>query len=262
MSRNYFEDCYKIDFEKNQLQNNYFFADASALAYRGEIFAKEQYANIGYKTHFYLNIAGAQGHIAANNKNIIISFRGTEPKEINDLYADVKFGKRKAKLGGEGWVHSGFQGEVDKLFPTVLQCIPKQTNKKIYITGHSLGGAMATVCASRLEHLNPTLYTYGSPRVGGSWFVRGLKVEHHRFVNNNDLVPGFPLWIMGYAHHGSLVYINHYGNIRKMTYWQRFKDKLRGRWAAMKKKQFFDGLVDHSIGLYADKLKKVYKDSL
>ena len=56
--------------------------------------------------------------------------------------------------------------------------------------------------------------------------------------------------------------VNHYGNIRKMTYWQRFKDKFRGRWAAMKKKQFFDGLVDHSIGLYADKLKKVYKDSL
>ena len=60
-----------------------------------------------------------------------------------------------------------------------------------------------------------------------------------------------------FRHHGELVYINHYGNIRKMTFWQRFKDKLRGRRAAWRNKQPFDGVRDHDIGAYHEKIKNV-----
>ena len=62
---------------------------------------------------------------------------------------------------------------------------------------------------------------------------------------------------MGYRHHGELQYINYYGNIRKLTPWQKFKDSMRGRGKALKKFQLFDGIFDHSIGLYCDKLKKL-----
>lgn len=78
-------------------------------------------------------------------------------------------------------------------------------NKKLYVTGHSLGGAMATICASRLsaQGMNVEgLYTYGSPRVGDGEFVANLKVNHFRFVNNNDAVPKVPPQVFGYRHHG------------------------------------------------------------
>ena len=42
-------------------------------------------------------------------------------------------------------------------------------------------------------------------------------------VNNNDIVTKIPLALIFYRHHGKLVYINHYGKIRNMTWWQRLK---------------------------------------
>ena len=118
---------------------------------------------------------------------------------------------------------------------------------------------MATICASRLERDVEELYTYGSPRVGGNEFVNNMLVDHYRHVNNNDMVARVPFWIMGFRHHGDLTYINHYGNIRKLTVWQRVKDQLRGRWAAIKKLQLFDGIRDHDIGKYSEKLKNAVK---
>ena len=90
-------------------------------------------------------------------------------------------------------------------------------------------------------------------------FDHDLDVEHYRFRNNNDIVPTVPLWIMGYRHHGTERYINHYGNIRRLSFWQKIKDSLRGRWCAMKNKQIFDGIYDHNIEHYSSKLKKFKK---
>lgn len=68
------------------------------------------------------------------------------------------------------------------------------------------------------------------------------------------------MWVMFYRHHGDLTYINHYGNIRKMTLWQRVKDKLRGRWRALQKRQPFDGAYDHSMGHYVKYVLKNFEE--
>ena len=156
-----------------------------------------------------------------------------------------------------------FKAEIDKVWVTLVNILKKRNSKlPVFVTGHSLGGAMATICCSRLEdefndELCLFLYTYGSPRVGDKKFVDGLCVPHVRFQNNNDVVCKIPFWVMGYRHHGDLQYINYYGNIRKMSWWQRFKDSWRGRGKALKKFQLFDGMYDHSITGYADKLGKL-----
>jgi len=78
-------------------------------------------------------------------------------------------------------------------------------NKKLYITGHSLGGAMATICASRMVARGIVvsgLYTFGSPRVGDAEFVAHLGTTHFRFVNNNDIVTKAPPLMCGFRHHG------------------------------------------------------------
>ena len=65
-------------------------------------------------------------------------------------------------------------------------------------------------------------------------------------------MPKVPPSIFGYVykHAGKLRYINHYGNIRTATVWQRIKDKIRGRLAALRKWQLFDGAYDHSMHYY------------
>ena len=235
--RNFLESCDVLDWD-NQTWRSYFFAELSALAYHDGTRVKKEVKKIGFKKYKFLENDGAQCHIIENPTNFIIAFRGTEPSEFSDVKADLLAVKRKSRT--EGQVHMGFLLEIRKLWPDIKALLPKTKKKQIWITGHSLGAAMATLCASRLEDRTPKLYTYGSPRVGGKLFVMGCMIDHYRFVNNNDVVTKVPFWIMGFRHHGDLTYINYYGNVRKLTYWQKVKDHMRGRRAAIKKLQFFD----------------------
>ena len=222
------------------------------LAYKSKE-AWMDFKEMGYPNHKFYNVHGAQVHVVWNQDEMVICFRGTEPSEFSDITADLNAFPDRAQVGG--WVHNGFQNELEKVWPNVNTMFRDNgKNKELFICGHSLGGAMATVAASRL---NPTaLFTYGSPRVGTKKFCANITCEHHRHVNNNDIVTKVPFAIMGYKHHGDLRYINFYGNIRKMTKWQRVKDGWRGRVTAWKKKQPFDGARDHGMQNYVKYLEK------
>ena len=229
------------------------FAKAAELAYKNKKESTAAWKELGYGNHRFIDIDGAQVHILWNKTEMVLAFRGTEPDEFSDITADLNAFPDRAQVGG--WVHNGFQNELEKVWKDVLAVLADNLGSKaLYICGHSLGGAMATVAASRL---NPhALYTYGSPRVGTRKFVQNITCKHYRHVNNNDIVPKVPFAFLGYRHHGELQYINFYGNIRKMTYWQRFKDGWRGRVAAWKNKQPFDGARDHSMTNYVKYLEK------
>jgi len=75
----------------------------------------------------------------------------------------------------------------------------------IYVTGHSLGGAIATLAAADLYSLSPDLsvYTFGSPRVGdlafASYFDKIIP-DTFRVVHNQDLVPHIPQRFLGFRH--------------------------------------------------------------
>ena len=93
----------------------------------------------------------------------------------------------------------------------------------------------------------------GNPRVGNRQFIASQKVailvHTSRYVNNNDIVQKYPSWLL-FVHGGKLMYINHFGNIRILTYWQRVKDPWRGFISAFKKFQFFDFVSDHGMPKY------------
>lgn len=229
------------------IENCHHMALCAEIAYKDEAEAKSAYKNLGYSYHKYIEVDGAQCHISWNKDNMTISFRGTEPDEFSDIKADLNALPKRGQSGG--WVHNGFQGELDKVWPTLKSFIDKNKKERtLYICGHSLGGAMATVAASRMRP--DALYTYGSPRVGTRSFVKSFDTPHYRHVNNNDIVPSVPPFFLGYKHHGTLRYINYYGNIRKLTFWQRIKDQWRGRFTALKKKIPFDGAYDHGMNHY------------
>lgn len=228
-------------------------AKLAALAYFDGKEAKEAVKSLGYTYHKFFEHNGAQCHVAYNKKEYVIAFRGTEPDELSDVLADLNAWPAGAMT--HGLVHSGFKGETDKIWAALLRHYKEfAKNKKVYITGHSLGGAMATIACSRLEEISKIeqLTTFGSPRVGTRKFVKNIATPHMRFVNNNDIVTKVPLLLMGYKHHGKLQYINFYGNVRKLTTWQMIKDRWRG-WRS----GILDGALDHGMQNYVEFTKKL-----
>lgn len=233
-------------------------AQCAEIAYADGPEAKPRYKALGYTTHKFIENEGAQCHIISNKEEVVICFRGTEPKEFSDIKADLNAFPDKA-WNGHGLVHNGFQEEVNKIWDQINAALSKMKTdgKKFFICGHSLGGAMATIATSRFGDKVDCLYTYGSPRVGTRKFVKSFaNIPHFRHVNNNDLVTAVPFAIMGYRHHCPPRYINYFGKIRKMSKWQRTKDKWRGRWQALKKRMPFDGAYDHSMVYYCKYCKE------
>lgn len=239
-------------------------ADFAKIAYEKQDIAQTQIQSLGYNEFAWFDTDGTQAFACrkSNANNIFIVFRGTEPNQMKDILADVKAWRKPARE--KGLVHFGFAQALDKVYDNIVQWLSEQKldgERNITCTGHSLGAALATIMASRLDANE--LYTFGSPRVGDRRFVKEMntdKIKHYRFVNNNDIVTRVPPPIV-YRHHGELVYINHYGNIRNMTVWQRIKDQWRGRLAAWKKREFFDGARDHSMDLYHRKIYNGYIQS-
>ena len=199
-----------------------------------------------------ISINSAECLITKIDSQLWIAFRGTQPNQLNDLKADLNMFKEKSESAG--MVHGGFKEEVDELWEEIvkeLQRNGKLANPRdVYFCGHSLGGAMATIAATRYP-LAEAVYTFGSPRVGGKVFVDTCQVKHYRFVNNNDLVPKVPPSLLGFKHDGVEMYFNSKENLALgYTFWQDMWDLVKGLVSAWSQFKFFDGLTDHGMDGY------------
>lgn len=232
------------------------FAELSQIAY----FSGPGARRLGFTTTEFYDVDGAQSYRFMNKHDIVIACRGTQPKEFNDIKADLKAYPIKAETVSR--VHRGFKTEVDKVWPMIEEDLAREADDRaVWFCGHSLGGGMATIISSRCQSSelvpNPKeLHTFGSPRVGWGKYVNQHPFTHYRWVNNNDIVTRVPFYILGYKHHGQEQYFNTWGNLRKMSYWQRCKDRLRGMWRGLKQGKI-DNFTDHSIADYAIHCKKL-----
>ena len=238
------------------------FARLASIAYSDDVEqVKKDVRKLGFTTVEFYNRAGAQAYRFMNKVDLVIACRGTQPTEFNDIKADLKAMPVVAETVSR--VHRGFKAEVDELWPMISEDLARKTNrdKNVWFCGHSLGAAMTTIMASRcncdidMPDIHE-VYTYGSPRVGWRGYCRSLNVTHHRWVNNNDIVTTVPLKIMGYVHHGTEHYMNAYGLERKLTSWQRAKDRWRGMWMGIKQGKV-DNFGDHSMTEYIANLEKM-----
>ena len=231
------------------------FAKLSSIAYNDNIEdVKKQVKKLGFTTVEFYNRKGAQAYRFMNTEDLVIACRGTQPTEFNDIKADLNAIPVVAETISR--VHRGFKEEVDELWPMICEDIGRTVNvgKNLWICGHSLGAAMATIMANRCEcdvELNDPieLYTYGSPRVGWPTYVKSFGTVHHRWRNNNDIVTTVPPRLLGFRHCGEQHYINAYGQVRNPTGWQLVKDKWRGIWMGLKQGKV-DSFSDHSMVEY------------
>ena len=140
--------------------------------------------------------------LTSKQHNILV-FRGTQTQAEWLQNLNAKQVKYDAPDGKDyGAVHEGFLGSTRKLNPDPV-AIAKQLDPTIpcYITGHSLGAAVATLLAMKIVRQVPQLkdqiqlYTFAGPRVGSPKFVQAhsqLIPNSYRIVNLADSVPLFP----------------------------------------------------------------------
>lgn len=138
------------------------------------------------------NANGTQAFLVSNDnlKMNVLAFRGTE-SDIRDIKADLK----ASTLEVDGYkVHSGFYHAFNEVKEDVEFALEELTNGyALYITGHSLGGALAMLATKYIVSDSiGACYTFGGPRVASSNFSDSIKTPIYRVVNAADIVPRMP----------------------------------------------------------------------
>lgn len=152
--------------------------------------------------------------------SLILAFRGT--REPWDFIMDARFlAKRKLHplLPDAAAVHRGFADGYWGVSAQIIATINERKPRRIIVTGHSLGGARAILCAAHLEMLSlpvSDVVTFGAPRVGNAAFRDYYNDRLHestlRFEAQGDLVPWTPPWLLnGYRHAGRSAYLHNDG---------------------------------------------------
>ena len=137
----------------------------------------------------------------------VLVFRGTE-QDIRDFITDCDVGALPllSTSSVEALVHRGFERALDSVWRQIETSLQK-SSEPIWVTGHSLGAALATLACRRFSFA--ACYTYGSPRVGNQAFVEQLTaMPIFRVVDDEDLVCKIPIESMGFAHAGTCIQLH------------------------------------------------------
>ncbi|MEA1910108.1 MAG: lipase family protein [Spirochaetota bacterium] len=225
----YFENVEHHLLEHNNTEyspvNAWWFAECSFLAYCHPGFARMAYKLAGFDGFQFLGDTGTECMVSWNSRVVIAAFRGTEMKSFSTLHeirTDLKTAPVSFETGGK--VHKGFLNGLDEIWegPEGLKVlleglIAEKTDRPLFITGHSLGGALASLCFARIPQAKG-LYTYGAPRVGDKEFVNLFEGRSvWRIENVRDPVPLVPLDIpslgFNFADLGTLKFLDPDGRV-------------------------------------------------
>ncbi|MCB1644453.1 MAG: lipase family protein [Pseudomonadales bacterium] len=169
-----------------------------------------------------------QCYLMRDDENIIVVFRGSDSGA--DWFANFQATQDPGPLDGTG-AHEGFQ---DALYPAVIALTrhlgdASARGQRIWITGHSLGGALCSLYAGMLIENGIEvygIYTFASPRPGSPDFQKQLnkliKGPHFRVVNDGDIVPHLPPEPF-FSHPGSRIILK-----------TRRKEKTKSSWMAQR----------------------------
>lgn len=199
----------------------YWLAELARLAYAAEAEVRRFAKDNGFlQCEFWSETASAvdtQVFALADRQVAVVAFRGTEPDVLADIVSDARIRRVRAlaDAADAGEIHEGFARGEAVVAESLIAWLEKHVPPGgiIHLTGHSLGGALATVFAARLARhptLGPrlaSLHTFGCPRVGDAGFTRLLDRRLGgaavRFVHGHDPVPMVPpASAGGYRHLG------------------------------------------------------------
>lgn len=247
------------------------------LAYGTEADIKSQTKDWGFDTFEFFNVDETQAFLAANADAIVVGFRGTS--NINNWMTDLTIHLTGGPLGR---VHEGFLAALNLVWLGLLQAILDTQRSSVsvsasasgahqsssspsgparapslWFTGHSLGGALATLAVAKLiERAQPVdgLYTCGCPRCGDGAFAanfNSLFTQGFRFVYNEDIVTRIPPRIpFGYRHVGTVKHIDTNCQITgELEGWANFLRTVEITMAALETQNLSE-IEDHQMKNY------------
>lgn len=198
------------------------------------------------------------------NEHAYIVFRGTDgvediPTNIDVRYSDWTCGGRASK------VHKGFSDQYSFVRKAILRQIERKKKhlREITVTGHSLGGALATLAASDIAYMfrdkRIHCHTFGSPRVGNEAFRKHFEnvvASSWRVFNREDPVCLVPM-SHRFVHVGSGVCIKDdlevYWDVQDAPWILRL---ALGLWML----DYNAPIKDHDCALYIDRCLSVAGD--
>jgi triacylglycerol lipase len=215
--------AFRFDASDFDMLNAWWLVEAATLAYSEPDFARSTFARAGLSDVRFFNGKSTQCYVACNDDFIIVAFRGTENRSrgehamVYDVLVDLQVNLVPDEGGGR--THSGFRKALDEVWQdweeegkhitglkTYLDQLSARKSRPLWFTGHSLGGAVATLAARRYGTARG-LYTFASPRVGDAEYRDRFSLPCYRFANDNDFVCHFPPEGL-YQHVGSLKFID------------------------------------------------------
>jgi triacylglycerol lipase len=211
----------------------------------------------------FFDVEATQCVVAADQRMIIVCFRGTETDRPEDWIVDIDFDLVEGPM--QGRVHAGFYEALScvwQMLDEQVRRLQAERPRQLWVTGHSLGAALATLAVARWREMKRPvsgLYVFGQPRTGDETFARNFDFAFRpytfRIVNNLDIVTRTPPRSFGYRHLGSLIYITESGDLTyDVDQWQRFLNGWHGAiemildWGR-------EGVEDHSMILYRQRIE-------
>lgn len=189
--------------------NAMWFAELSILTYFEPTMRRDQLGRWGFLPSEYQGVSDEPSDthffLTGTEEWLVLTFRGT--LSLGNVATDLNILKSKEDHT-EGSVHAGFKNALDAVWATrVLPLVrDRLRGRKLYVSGHSMGGALAQLAAYRLKHSGidvAGVYTYGAPYIGDEDYVRDydriLAARTHNHINHNDVVPYSPPWWLGYT---------------------------------------------------------------
>jgi hypothetical protein len=185
---------------------------AARLAYADKKEVEQVAKKWGLGRCLFVNEDDTQCFLAASSDAVVISFRGTE--NLGDWLANLNLIGTNQPYGR---VHRGFLGAFNVVGQKLRAELQNHPGKKVLLTGHSLGGALALIAAAEWSSTVPAIswvHTCGQPAVGKKNFrvflTSRYEGRYYRFVNDRDIVPMVP---PTYRHAGELIHFSEDGDL-------------------------------------------------
>ncbi len=265
--------------------NALYLAHASDVAYHRAPAAAAS-RRLGLKTvAFRHKVIRTRGFLGVCETHAVLAFRGTDPVTLPSWLTDVVI-KLVERAEYNGRVHHGFSSVLRRTWGKIEATLHEVQDKPLFVTGHSMGGALSVLAACRLAKMGRppiAIYTFGGPRVGDLKFCADYALPTYRVVNGLDIVPEMPLASLKrllpkeprftnekvldrlkrmaeragcYGHVNTLVYIDRDGVITPDADDAPWHAQAVAQAIATRGKPFLQGVKDHLITNYIRRLQE------
>jgi hypothetical protein len=197
-------------------RNARYLATACDLAYLpADEGCRKFQSDLGLKAEL-IHVDNTEVYVAGNDKALVVAVRGSEAPTALDGFKDWlltnarnflvlpegRIGTDFVAAGVGARFHRGFMAALDEIWQPLFQAVDGallELERPLWVTGHSLGGAIALLAAWRFERQFlkvHQVYTFGAPMIGNpaaaAAFQQQFPGRIFRYVDTRDPVPKLP----------------------------------------------------------------------